>query len=131
MSPGQRNRAGVERDEACNVGLRQPAEDHAVRHLFTRQLRERRRKWVANGWVDVAIRADDEYAAAAELAGDEAQEEQRGLVCSVQVVQDEDERAYGCCALEEPRRSVEEPAVAPSSSSDGSGRSGSSSCSPA
>ena len=59
--------------------------------------------------LGVAIAADHEQGRAAELRGDEAQEQQRGCVCGVQVVEADDERARGAGVAQEGRDRLEEP----------------------
>ena len=58
--------------------------------------------------LDVAVGADHEQRAVAQLAGEELEQQQRGLVGPVQVVEDEHQRPRGGGAGEEARDRVEE-----------------------
>ena len=62
-----------------------------------RELSERGGQRVATTDFNIPVGADDEESCPAELAGDELQQQQRGHVCPVQVVQHEQQRLVGRC----------------------------------
>src|SRR5262245_47230387 len=96
-------------DVARDVRGGQAADLDAMRHRLPRELCERRSQRIAYRRVDVAVRADDEYSTAAQLTRDESQQQQRGFVRGVQVVEDQHERTSGRRVLQEAGRGVEEP----------------------
>ena len=91
-----------------DVRLGQAAQLDAPGHLLAGQLCECGRERVAYRRIDVAIRPDDEDPTPREFAGEESQQEQRRLVRSVEVVEDEDERTGGRRVLQEARGVIEE-----------------------
>ena len=99
----------AELDVARNVRGREPANLDAMRHLLAGELCKRRSEGIAHRRVDVAVCADDEYPAVAQLTRDESQQQQRGFVRGVQVVEDQDERTHGRRVLQEAGCGVEEP----------------------
>ena len=85
--------AGRELDETSDLALAQARERNASSHRFAGELGQSHRERIGRARVDVAVGADNEQATLAELAGEELQEQERGLVRRVQVVQEEHERA--------------------------------------
>ena len=95
------------------------------RDRLASQLGERRSRADRRGRIDVAVGADDQEAAVAELAGDEPEQQQRGLVRGVQVVEHQHERLRGRDALQEGGQRSKSRKRAPSDSTRGAaGRSG-------
>jgi hypothetical protein len=86
--PGRRR----ELDVLGDVVLAQAVQRDLARVRFARELGQGRRQRVAEGRIDVAVGADDQQAAARDLARHEAQQQQRRLVGGVDVVEDDDER---------------------------------------
>ena len=83
---------GGELDVLGDVVLGQAVERDLARVRLAHELGERCRQRVAEGRIDVAVGADDQQAAAGDLARDEAQQQERRLVGGVDVVEDDDER---------------------------------------
>ena len=98
-----------ELDEVGDVGLAEAGERERPRDRLASQLGEGRRERIRQGRIDVAVRADDQQAAVAELAGDELEKQERGLVCRVQVVEHQHQRPRGRRALQEGGHGIEEP----------------------
>ena len=71
---------------------REPAQQHALGGALARELGESLRQRMAAAQLDVAIGADQQQASRAQLAREELEQEQRGLVGPVQVVEDDDQR---------------------------------------
>ena len=95
-------------DEAGDVGLVEADERKRPRDGLASQLGERRRERIREGRIDVAVRADDQQAAVAELASDEPQKQKRGLVGRVQVVEHQHQRPRGRHALQEGGHGIEQ-----------------------
>ena len=92
-----------------NVGLRQAGEVNPASYALACELGKSRCEWIPDGRIDVAIRSDDENLGSGKLAGEEPQEQQRGLVRGVQVIQHEHPRALRCGISDEGGRRVEKP----------------------
>ena len=101
--------------------LAQAAERKRSRDRLASQLGERRRERIREGRIDVAVGADDQQAAVAELAGHEPEEQERGLVRRVQVVEHQHQRPRGRHALQEGGQESNSRKRAPSDSSGGAG----------
>ena len=98
-----------ELDEASDVGLAQAGERKRSGDRLASQLGEGRRERVRQRRIDVAVRADDQQAALAKLAGDELKKQERRLVGRVQVVEHEHQRPPGRRALQKGGHGIEEP----------------------
>ena len=95
-------------DVAGDLALGETAQQEAARDRLARQVAERLEEGMLSAELDVAVRADDEEARAPHLAGEELEEQQRGRVRPVEVVEDEDEGLVGGRVAEERRDAVEE-----------------------
>ena len=76
-----------ELDEVDDVRLAEAGERDLSRDRLASQLGEGRRERIRRGGIDVAVRADDQQAAVAELASDELEKQKRWLVCRMQIVE--------------------------------------------
>ena len=61
------------------------------------------------GQLAIAIRPNEENPAAGQFARHKLQQQQRGLIRPVEIIQDQDQRLTGCSGLEECGDRVEEP----------------------
>ncbi len=82
--------------------------EHA-RHRQSCEFAEGRRKGIVERWVDVAVGADDEKARVSELGCKELQQEERGRIRRVEVIEDEHERPGLSSVAEKLSNSLEEP----------------------
>jgi hypothetical protein len=79
-------------DESSDVVLDQTGKRKRSGHRLSDELGLSDSQWIGRAWIDVSVRADNEQAGFAELAGEELQEQKWGLIRSMQVVKNEDER---------------------------------------
>ena len=79
-------------DEAHDVARGEPGKRKPAGDRLARKLGDGAFERVRERWIDVAIGADDQQPAVAELASDESQQEQRRLVRGVEIVQHHYER---------------------------------------
>ena len=116
IGPGHHRRAQVrcgrrgrgELDKAGDVGFTEAGERERPRDRLAGQLNEGRGERIRKGRIYVPVRADDQQAALAELARDELEKQERGLVGRMQVVEHEHQRARGRRTLQEGRHGIEE-----------------------
>ena len=101
--------AGGELDVVGDPVRVEAAQRDPARALDPGELAERVGERVVAAELDVAVGADQQQAGAGEPAGDEAQQQQRGLVGPVQVVEHDHQRARARGAGEEAGERVEEP----------------------
>ncbi len=96
-------------DEARHVGLGEAAQQHALAELAACQLGQRLLERVLAPELHVAVGPEQEQTRGAELSGQELQEQQRGLVRPVQVVDHEGQRLHPGGVRQEGGDAVEEP----------------------
>ena len=95
-------------DEALDVARAEAGERDRSRDRLASQLGEGGSERVGDGRIDVAIRADDQHAALTELSSDEPEQQQRGLVGSVQVVEYHHQRLRDRHPRQERRERIEQ-----------------------
>jgi len=99
---------GTELDVFGNGPLAEPGQHQAAASRRPGQLGEQLGQRLPRGRVDVAEGAEDERVRRPELAGDELQQEERGCVCGVEIVEEEDQWAIRRGRAEQLRGGVEE-----------------------
>ena len=77
---------GQVREQGPGVRLRDPLERHLVREGLASQVRQVIRNHITVGELDVAVAHDDEQRRVRRRPDDMSQEQQRGLVCPVQII---------------------------------------------
>jgi hypothetical protein len=105
--PGRRVPRGT-LDVLGQLRRAEAAQRQAPRRGLAGDLRQRRGQGGVGNGVDVAVGAHDEHAHDAELAGEEAQEQQRRGVRCVQVVEHDHQRSARGRGAQELRRRVEQ-----------------------
>jgi hypothetical protein len=103
-----RREASGQMDVLADVRLVETAKRDPPHRRLARQLGQRRGERIAKGRVDVPVGANDEQAAVSQPACDELEEQQRGLVGGVQIVEREHERPLCGGAREKREHGVEE-----------------------
>ena len=95
-------------DELPDGRCVETGEDHDPGEWLSTDLRDRHGQGVVRGQLDVAIGPHEEHGHLAELAGEEAQEEDRRRVGCVQIVDDDEHRPCAGSVAQQRRRRVEQ-----------------------
>ena len=96
-------------DVAGDVLLAEPAERDAVSDRLAGERPQRLEERVLPAELDIAVGADDQQARDLHLSREELEQQQRGLVGPVEIIEEQHEGPPVRCVLEERRNAVEEP----------------------
>ena len=96
-------------EHRLDVVLGQTPQENALDGAFLPERRQHRGQRMPGRHFDVAVRGDHQQARRGQLAGEEAEQEQRRRVGPVEVVEDEDERPRPSGAREERREGIKQP----------------------